>query len=358
MSAAAFKRRVLRALYEDVHTTEVDNYAPERFSFDGVDRSNVLDYDRLAWYLDWFGANAEQVYFAHEKLADQESRDLYLDLLRYRLSGHLHVRIRSRVPQRSERVREFKATFTAAPSELPSRGMFGALVHYDQIWEGRRYTVDTNRDALIYPLVYRQYHFERNGIVIRPESGDHVVDGGACLGDTAVVFSRWTGSRGHVYALEPVQDHLDVCNYNFGRPGYENITALPYGLSDRSVDAPTIRLDGYNPGWRPGEDDVIPLRSIDDLVMDGTLPRVDFIKMDIEGSEFDALNGAVSSLRRFRPRLAISIYHQFDDYFRLQHFIDELGLGYRFYIDHHTIWDEETVLYAISDQVRALDHSR
>jgi hypothetical protein len=78
------------------------------------------------------------------------------------------------------------------------------------------------------------------------------------------------------------------------------------------------------------------------------MQRVDFIKMDIEGSELEALKGAEETIRRFRPRMAISIYHKDDDYFTIPLFIRNLELGYRFYLENYTISDGETVLYCIA----------
>ena len=69
------------------------------------------------------------------------------------------------------------------------------------------------------------------------------------------------------------------------------------------------------------------------------------IKMDLEGHELPALRGAERTLRRFRPRLAISLYHQWDDYFRIPLHLNGLGLGYKFYLDNYSISDGETVLY-------------
>ena len=77
------------------------------------------------------------------------------------------------------------------------------------------------------------------------------------------------------------------------------------------------------------------------------LPRVDFIKMDVEGAELMALRGGEAALRRHRPRLAISRYHRPEDFFSIPIWLDSLGLGYRFYLDHYTIHHEETVLYAV-----------
>jgi FkbM family methyltransferase len=89
--------------------------------------------------------------------------------------------------------------------------------------------------------------------------------------------------------------------------------------------------------------------TIDDLVVQEGLPRVDFIKMDIEGAELPALKGAVRTLQRFRPKLAICVYHNLMDLFEIPEFILSLGLGYRLFLRHFTIHSEETVLFARAD---------
>ena len=48
-------------------------------------------------------------------------------------------------------------------------------------------------------FLLRQYHLQRCDVIIEPGAGDHVIDGGACLGDTVTDFARTVGSRGHVY---------------------------------------------------------------------------------------------------------------------------------------------------------------
>ena len=85
--------------------------------------------------------------------------------------------------------------------------------------------------------------------------------------------------------------------------------------------------------------------ALDDLVADGVIDRVDFVKLDIEGAEPMALTGAVQVLERFRPRLALATYHEIDHLWQLPRFLAGLQPGYRFSIGHFTIHDEETVLY-------------
>jgi hypothetical protein len=57
----------------------------------------------------------------------------------------------------------------------------------------------------------------------------------------------------------------------------------------------------------------LSVTTIDTLVKELHLPRVDYVKMDIEGSEREALRGAHNTLRTFKPRLMLDMYHRPDD---------------------------------------------
>ncbi|WP_026496522.1 FkbM family methyltransferase [Butyrivibrio sp. WCD3002] len=72
-----------------------------------------------------------------------------------------------------------------------------------------------------------------------------------------------------------------------------------------------------------------------------------FIKMDIEGAEWDALHGARDTIVRNKPKLAICIYHSDEDMIRISEYIHEIVPEYKLFIRHHTRRDHETVLYAV-----------
>ena len=78
--------------------------------------------------------------------------------------------------------------------------------------------------------------------------------------------------------------------------------------------------------------------------MDDTL--VSFIKMDIEGSELSALQGAARTIRRDRPLCAISAYHRPGDVIVLMQYLKSLVHEYKFAVRHYSNVDTETVLYA------------
>ena len=80
-----------------------------------------------------------------------------------------------------------------------------------------------------------------------------------------------------------------------------------------------------------------------DNVLDGN--RASVIKMDIEGAEYKALIGAEKTIRRFHPKLMISIYHKPEDIYEIPNLILSFCSDYIFYIRHYTSYLWETVLY-------------
>jgi FkbM family methyltransferase len=92
------------------------------------------------------------------------------------------------------------------------------------------------------------------------------------------------------------------------------------------------------------ESNRIDVTSIDEAVSD----RVTFIKLDVEGSEMEALQGARETILRDKPKLAICIYHYEDDLWNLPIYIKSMVPEYKIYIRHHYDFNGwETVCYAV-----------
>jgi len=188
-------------------------------------------------------------------------------------------------------------------------------------------------------------------MTIDVEKGDIVIDAGACWGETSVKFAYLSGPDGRVYGFEFVPKNLDIFykNLDLNPKIKDRITVIKRAVWSES----DIMMDyaDNGPGSKVNFDNTseenVKTLSIDDLVAAEKIPHVDFIKMDIEGAELQALQGAINTLRKYRPKLAISIYHRLPtDYIEIPEFLLSLDLGYQLYIRHYTIHAEETVLYA------------
>jgi len=147
--------------------------------------------------------------------------------------------------------------------------------------------------------------------------GDTVIDCGAHIGSFARLALR-AGAR-LVVAIEPEKANIIAFRRNFA----EEIKGGKVILIEKGVWDKTgsLALHLSNTGdshsvainQNAGKDQAIDVTTIDFLTEKLRIPRVDFIKMDIEGAELNALRGSRQVLKRWHPRLAISSYHKKGD---------------------------------------------
>lgn len=73
---------------------------------------------------------------------------------------------------------------------------------------------------------------------------------------------------------------------------------------------------------------------------------ITFIKMDIEGSEKETLMGAEKLIKKYKPKLAVCVYHKWEDIYEIPQIIKSLVPEYKIHLRHHSASIEETVYYA------------
>jgi FkbM family methyltransferase len=296
--------------------------------------------------LAFLAANDHVVAQMANSFADDASRELLKAVMAFRLLGPRHVRLPTNTPRFWQHY-EDAVTWRTGPSP---RAMWPFEVSY---YAGEFRGVPINLEgwlgSVIYSFLIQQYFFDRGGVSIAPEPGDYTIDAGGCLGDTALAFAIAVGAEGRVYSFEPMPDLRDIFIGNARRnPGLaERIELFGRAVSDAS--GKILAFANLGAGSRPQPDGAVQVGTIaiDDFVRAHDVPRVDFIKMDIEGSEREALRGAADTIRRFKPKLAISAYHQPDDLFVLPALIKEIEPSYALFFDHYTIHAEESVIFAI-----------
>jgi FkbM family methyltransferase len=187
------------------------------------------------------------------------------------------------------------------------------------------------------------------------QAGDVVLDCGANIG----VFARKALAAGArlVVAIEPAPNTVECLRRNFQREIAEGrVIVYPKGVWDR-VD--TLELATGGEGNSVGDSVVfgrslknkikVPLTTIDLLTGELRLDRVDFIKMDIEGAEKQALRGASQVIRKFRPRMAIASEHLPDDFTAIPQTVNAIWPGYAMRAssckDHFSQIEPEVLLF-------------
>ena len=329
-------------MFELMHSSEQENFDADRYRHQPP---NAFFYDRHADYFVFLLKNVENFFHARQLLEDESSRELYDRLILFRVMSHLHVRLPFNTPANRAHIATAQSWWVEDTEDV---GPFGPLAIYLVPGTGHDIRVKGWKENVTWTFLYRQYYFERGGVEIRPALGDHVIDAGGCFGDTALGFADAVGENGHVYVFDPLPKHCAIMRQQLTmNPALApRISIFPSGLAERANDIAPLALDEViNPGARVVAD-AMPMTTIDETVAHDNVPRIDFIKMDIEGSELGALRGAESTIRRWRPKLAISLYHRPEDFFSIPAWIDSLGIGYRFFLEHYSIHQEETVLYA------------
>jgi FkbM family methyltransferase len=214
------------------------------------------------------------------------------------------------------------------------------------------YPGDASREKLggVYAEIYdpHQGHFyESQGALLRP--GDVVLDAGACEG----FFVRYALERGaRVLVVEPWSAMADCLERTYAPEIARGEVAIARVMLGRAAGVGELIVDldfpfGARSEGATGEDQIeaesatradrtrseqVPITTIDSLVAGSIFGRVDFVKMDIEGAEADALAGAGATLQGCLPRLSVTTYHHSWDWRRIAEEVRAFVPGYRFWL--------------------------
>jgi FkbM family methyltransferase len=359
MSEPEFRNALTRAVLANANNA----YGPENWDADRFgpyrgppETPAPVEPDRLLASIEPPIDNLASVY---EQLGDDDSRAVLVEVLAYRLMGPHKVKLRANTPAYWSRRRALQSLFRG--DETIDIDFLGMKLNRMAL-EAIGYPIELYFVPLgaMNTFVQQQYAYSRRSPPIEARAGDYVIDGGGCYGDTALYFANNVGARGRVASFEfaPANVAIHHQNVDLNAELSPRIELVPRALWDTSGEVFHYRPFGPATRVRDGQAEAsegslsATTVSIDDFVRERAWPRVDFIKMDIEGAELRALKGAEHTLRAFAPTLAISIYHRSSDFVDIPNYVQGLGLGYELFIDHCTIYGEETVLFAVRpDQI-------
>ena len=226
--------------------------------------------DGSPFTLEFFQENKENFRLAYEMLSDEKSKEDFLNILRFKLSGDVKYLLKAH----SEKMKLYEDVLPLSEDET-------------------------------------------------------IIDLGAYDGDTIREFLSVTdGKYKKIIALEP--DEKNFRKLERKTEDLDNLIRINMGAWDKEETLYFAKKSGRNSRL---EDGGVPVHfnSVDNIADE----EVTFIKMDIEGAELKALDGAKETVVKYRPKLYVCAYHRNEDMFALPFKIKELYEGYKIYFRQH-----------------------
>ena len=166
----------------------------------------------------------------------------------------------------------------------------------------------------IWQEVWNTPLFNPHSYLASLKPGDIVIDAGTAEG----FFTQLALQKGAtVFAFEPLSILEQCLNMTFEKDiarGRAKIVRALLGKENKmsAVQANAEMLAASKEGHSKNAESV-PMTTLDAWVKENHVERLDFLKMDIEGGEMNAMKGAADILRKYKPRLAIAVYHDYDN---------------------------------------------
>lgn len=280
-------------------------------------------------FLIYYLQNSERFEEIKEILQDTESKDILEWLIKtniaYALCGDIAKRI------------------CHYPDCVVMIGEDELIENYQNIFYIRGFRIYANENEMYDTWIRKQYLLES---ICEPCQGDIVLSVGAFYGETSLWFSEQVGDCGRVYAFEANAQNAWVARCNCKRNDVKNVVIENLCLWSSEEDV-YMKSDFAHSCVSKNPNGIkMKAMTIDAYCEKHHLSKIDYIKMDIEGAEYEVLLGAQNVIKRDKPKLAICVYHSAEDFIRIPLKIKEYVPEYRLFLSHKREDLFETVIFA------------
>lgn len=186
-------------------------------------------------------------------------------------------------------------------------------------------------------------YFDLAELKLKKGKNEVFVDGGCYDGTNSVRFAKWADGSSRIWAFEPDMENIKRCEDKFRAEHIAQYKLINKGLWSRETQLCFENDSNEGSRFHDGGKTAVPVTSLDEAVNE----KVTFIKLDIEGAEYEALSGAKRIISKFKPKLAVSVYHKREDIWELPELIIKINPQYKLFLRHYSLDRVETVLYAI-----------
>ena len=204
-----------------------------------------------------------------------------------------------------------------------------------------KYPNEIENFLLFYIFGLKQYDVKN---IFEVKEDATIFDIGAWKGDTAYFFSKKCSNKARIYAFEPDDYAFQILEKIKEKYKLNNVIASNILFSNSETEINFLSMDLNRPAVK------IKSTTIDKFVEENNFEKIDYIKMDVEGAEKNILEGSIKTIKKFKPSLAIAIYHGgklfMEDFYNISIFIKNIiNEDYEYYIRTFSPWGGETILF-------------
>ncbi|WP_307972108.1 FkbM family methyltransferase [uncultured Brachyspira sp.] len=204
-----------------------------------------------------------------------------------------------------------------------------------------KYPLEIEVFITFYIFGLKQYNIKN---IFEVKNDAVVFDIGAFKGDTAYFFSKKCSNKARIYAFEPDENNYKILLKIKDKYKLNNVIASNILFSNLETEINFLSMDLNRQAVK------MKSTTIDKFVEENNIEKIDYIKMDVEGAEKNILEGAIKTIKKFKPSLAIAIYHGgklfMEDFYNIPIFIKNvINEDYEYYIRTFHPAGLETILF-------------
>ena len=204
-----------------------------------------------------------------------------------------------------------------------------------------KYPLEIEVFITFYIFGLKQYNIKN---IFEVKNDAVVFDIGAFKGDTAYFFSKKCSNKARIYAFEPDENNYKILLKIKDKYKLNNVIASNILFSNLETEINFLSMDLNRPAIK------MKSTTIDKFVEENNIEKIDYIKMDVEGAEKNILEGSIKTIKKFKPSLAIAIYHGgklfMEDFYNIPIFIKNIiNEDYEYYIRTFHPAGLETILF-------------
>jgi FkbM family methyltransferase len=267
-------------------------------------------------FLSYCLENGKKIQYDLGIFESDADRELLLEYMR----SNIYIALSDHYPKKTKTNLEYRQKYGAFRKKIKKKS--------------NAFVLSTENQEYVLPI----HHFEevvffhRYGIAALPASVKEAlvdkdfIDAGAYIGDTALILNELKPNR--IYSFEPCTANHLLMQKTLKLNNLKNVVPVRSALGNKECISNLFLWENAS-FLTDNEGEDVPVTTIDSFQEKNSL-NVGLIKMDIEGSEFYAIQGAEKTIKKFKPVLIISVYHSGRDFFEIPKLLKEWVPSYHF----------------------------